>query len=124
MKNIEERIKQLETTLEVVLRLIAKSPSSSLAKFVQEGLTGRKEDVLTLISEGKCTQKGLSKALDVSGSAIRKYIAECNMAFREFMGMEDSHIELIENAGRGKGWRTSMLGDILLSIQERMNGEL
>lgn len=118
MNKFVERIDQIELTLEVLLRLIAKSPSSAIANFVQEGLTGRKMDVLSLISKDVNTQDALSKKLDVSGSAVRKYIAECNMAFREFLSMEKSEVELITSPGRGEGWKPTMIGKIILSIKE------
>lgn len=118
MSNLEERIEQAESIIEVLLHLIAKSSSSPLAKFVEEGLTGRKRDVLTLISKGMHSQQALANKLGVSGSAIRKYIAECDQAFREFVGMEESDIELITSPGKGEGWKTTTLGEIIISIKE------
>lgn len=73
--------------------------------------------MLELVAKGINSQAKISNELDVSGSAVRKYIAECNMAFREFIGIKEGNIELITSPGRGEGWKPTMLGSLILSIQ-------
>lgn len=116
-----EKLKNAEEMIEVLFRLLSKTPSSPLKQFVKEDLTGRKRDMLELVAKGINSQAKISEELGVSGSAVRKYIAECNMAFREFIGMEENSIELITSPSRGEGWELTMLGSLILSIKKDVN---
>ncbi|MEX2689778.1 MAG: hypothetical protein ACP6IQ_08720 [Candidatus Njordarchaeia archaeon] len=116
---MEVERESIENTFYLTLKLLAMIPNSPIRKFINQYMRGRRRQVFELISSGRNTQDELVNSLKITPSALRKYIAELNILFRQFLGEPNNkHINIIVSLGREKGWGLTIVGKVMAKIME------